>query len=133
MKDLIEEINRAKESSSLVIVEDKKDKAALKELGFNNIFILSGKPLYSKLDKISEIINKKRECIILTDFDKKGKQFYYLIKKNLVRKGIKVNDRLRIALIKEKISHVEGLATFIQHLMTKHDSRQHRKRKREFL
>jgi len=125
----------------LIIVEGKNDKKALEKLGFKNIIVLHGRPLYSKIDEIisktkklkelKDLIASKRsmelgelrgseelrslgECIILIDFDKKGKEFYYRLKKELVKMGVIINDGLRKAILKERVSHIEGLATFIE-------------------
>ena len=109
--DLLKEIDKAKASGILIIVEGKKDKYALEELGFENMIILHGKPLYAKIEEIS---SKVKECIILTDFDDKGKQFYFLLKKALVRNGVRIVERLRLAILKAKVSHIEGLSNFIK-------------------
>lgn len=112
---LLKEIERAK-SIPVIIVEGKKDKLALEQLGFKNIVVLhhDGISLYSVLDKIQG--REYKECAILTDFDRKGRQYYSILKKELVKRGIKVNDRFRNALLREKISHIEGLATFLRNL-----------------
>ena len=109
--NILEEIEKAKNSGILIIVEGKKDKKSLEELGFKNIIILHGTPIYKRIE---EIASETKECVILTDFDDKGKEFYYMLKKALVRRGVRINDRLRIAMLKEKISHVEGLYSFLR-------------------
>lgn len=114
--ELLNEIQKAVERNFIVVVEGKKDKSALEELGFNNIIILHGEPIYKRMEEIISLAKKsKTQVIILTDLDRKGKQFYTAIKKELVREGIKINDKLRELLFKEKISHIEGLATFVEH------------------
>ncbi len=116
--NLLNEIKKAIKSSVLVIVEGKKDKVALEKIGFEskNILLIHGKPFYKTIDEVEK--RKTKKCIILTDLDKKGKQFYYILKKILVRKGIKIEDKLRKIMLKERISHTEGLATFIQKRLT---------------
>ncbi len=115
---LLIEIDKAKNSDALIVVEGCKDKKALEKLGFKskNIIILHGRPFYVTVEKI-----KTKECIILTDFDKKGKHLYHSLKKELVKKGVRINNRLRIILLKNKISHIEGLATFIYNKLHKKD------------
>lgn len=108
---LLDEINEIISRNILIIVEGKKDKEALEKIGFNNIYVLSGKPIYASIEKISDAV---KECAILTDFDKAGKKIYYILKKELVKNGVRINDCLRLALISKKISHVEGLATFMK-------------------
>jgi len=112
--NLLDEIKKAIKSEILILVEGKKDKIALEKIGFEdkNILLIHGKPFYKTIDVIEK--RKPKKCIILTDFDKKGKQFYHIFKKVLVRKGIRIDDKLRKIMLKERISHIEGLATFIQ-------------------
>lgn len=105
---LLQELEKAK-TVPFIIVEGKKDKDVLQELGFNNVVLLheNGNPLYAVLDKIKE------ECVILTDFDKKGKEYYATLKKELLKRGIKVNDRFRRVLLRERISHIEGITAIM--------------------
>ena len=102
------ELEKAKDM--LVIVEGKKDKAALETLGFKNIFIINeaGKSLYEKIEEIEEQAGKKKICI-LTDFDKKGKKLYLLLKSELSKRKVKLDNSFREILLKENISHIEGL------------------------
>lgn len=111
--EILKEIKKAIDNSLLIIVEGKKDKASLEQLGFNpeNIFIINVKGTINEF--IEKIIEKNRETIILTDFDSTGKKLYFQIKRELVKNGIKVNNSLRLSMLKAKISHIEGLAKFI--------------------
>lgn len=92
-----------------IIVEGKKDKIALENLGCKNIITLNGSNagLYNIIEKLPE---NCKEAVILTDLDKKGKQLYHRIKKILTVNKIKVDDRFRIYLFKEtKVRQIEGL------------------------
>ena len=104
----MKEIERAKEY--LIIVEGKKDRQALLALGFKNIFVLNetGKSLYEKVEEIERLAGKKKICI-LTDFDKKGKKLYLLLKKELSTRKVRLDNSLRGIFLKNKISHIEGL------------------------
>jgi 5S rRNA maturation endonuclease (ribonuclease M5) len=97
-----------KEKASLIIVEGKKDKAALEELGLSNIIIIN-KPLYEIVEKI----NAKR-VLVLTDLDKEGKQLYAKLKKDLNKLGITVDDRLRNLLFKTELRQIEGLTSYLK-------------------
>ena len=109
--NLSEEIEEAKDK--LIVVEGKKDKKSLQELGFKYIFVINetGKSLYEKME---EIEMQKRKICILTDFDKKGKKLYLLLKSELAKKKVKTDNTLRFILLKSGVSHIEGLSTFIQ-------------------
>ncbi len=98
----------AQDNNSLIIVEGKRDKKALNELGINNV-ILIDKPIYLLIE---EITRENKKAIILTDFDLEGRKLYSRIKNELNRNGIKVKDKYRILLSRCKIVHVEGLFTY---------------------
>ena len=99
-----------KDKDMLVIVEGKKDALALQELEFKNIFILNkvGKSLNEQVEKIESLASGKEVCI-LTDFDKRGKSLYLRLRAELSIRKIKLDNRLRSELLKEKVSHIEGL------------------------
>jgi len=111
IEELNKEISRLKNSKKLIIVEGKKDRIALEKLGIKNIIELSKKPLFQIIEDIS---HKNKECIVLTDLDKKGKQLYGKLNSGLSRLGVKVNNRFREFLQKNtRLSHIEGLRTYI--------------------
>ncbi|MEE9322951.1 MAG: toprim domain-containing protein [Candidatus Aenigmarchaeota archaeon] len=93
----------------LTIVEGKNDKKALKSLGVKNIIAINGKPLY----EVAEIVSKsKREIVILTDFDKKGREIEKRLKNLLQRHKKHPNSRLRgkiMSLRKNKIEDFGNL------------------------
>lgn len=110
---ILKQIEKAKEY--LIIVEGKKDKQALQQLGFEKIFVIheTGKSLGEKIEQIQEMVGKDKVCI-LTDFDKKGKKMYFLLKSKLQEIGVRMDNTLRGFLLKQKISHIEGLYHFIK-------------------
>ena len=101
-------INAIIESNKIIIVEGKKDKKALLELGVDDSQIVC---LNSALYKIiDEIIFLKKEVIILTDFDTEGKKLYGVLKKGLEKEGVIVDNVFREALRRyTKVSHIEGM------------------------
>ncbi len=113
MNELLRQIEKAKDH--LIIVEGKKDKFALQKFGFSKIFVIheTGKSLGEKIEQIFKIAGKDKVCI-LTDFDKKGKQLYFLLKSKLLEAGVKLDNTLRGFLLKEKISHIEGLSSYFK-------------------
>ena len=98
-----------KYKDALVLVEGKKDKEALKALGFNRVVTINtSKPLY----KVAEEVKDKR-VLLLTDLDKKGKQIYSRLKKDLNKQGVLVDDKLRTLLFKTELRQIEGLTTYL--------------------
>ncbi len=104
------ELALEKAKDMLVIVEGKKDALALQELGFNNTFIINenNKSLNEQIEKVESSAHGKKVCI-LTDFDKKGKNLYLRLKAELSTRKIRLDNKLRSSLLKEKVSHIEGL------------------------
>jgi DNA phosphorothioation-dependent restriction protein DptG len=113
IKAIIEEMLALveKEKDSLVIVEGKKDKKALEEIGFTNIIVLD-KPLY----EVVEQVNDKR-VILLTDLDKEGKLLYSKLKKEFDKRGIVVNNKLRNLLFKTELRQIEGLTSYLKKII----------------
>ena len=100
-----------------IIVEGQKDIIALNELGFHKVYAIHQNSVSLK-ESIAHIVEKlpKKECIcILTDFDKKGKLLYLKIKEELSQlPGIKLDSSLRGIILKMRISHIEGLSSFMK-------------------
>jgi 5S rRNA maturation endonuclease (ribonuclease M5) len=111
-EEFIEQVDKIKKSGILVIVEGKKDKKALESFGVTNIITLSKKPLFEVIEEIS---SKNKDCIILTDLDKTGKELYSKLNHGLQQFGVKVNNNFRNFLLKRtKLSHVEGLESYME-------------------
>lgn len=100
----------------VIIVEGKKDVAALHALGFEKVHAIhsTGTPLRERIEQIIELLEKKDKVCILTDFDKKGKQLYLLIKSEMQMLGVRLDSSLRGILLKSGISHIEGLYDFMK-------------------
>ncbi len=108
---LLEEIQQ---ENIPIIVEGRKDKKALQELGMDNIFTLN-MPLFKIVERISG-----KEVVILTDLDKKGKELYRRIQHDCIHHGIKINNNLRHFLFREtQLAHIEGLPTYLRNLERK--------------
>lgn len=76
----LDEIIKQVQNNDLIIVEGKKDRMALNELGLKNILYISGKPIY---DVVDEALSGNPDSVsILTDYDSEGE----LIAKNLSEK-----------------------------------------------
>ena len=100
-----------------IFVEGQKDVKALNELGFNKVYPIheTSVSLKESLRNIVNKLDKKERICILTDFDKKGKQLYLKIKEELSQlPGIRLDSSLRGILLKMKISHIEGLNSFME-------------------
>ena len=102
-------ISELKSSDKLIIVEGKKDFSALTNLGINNIKCISG-PLYQFIESITV-----KNVIILTDLDSEGKKLYSVLKHNLQKRNVKIDNKFREFLFaNSKITHIESLKNYNQ-------------------
>ncbi|RMF07215.1 toprim domain-containing protein [Candidatus Woesearchaeota archaeon] len=114
-EDAFAEMEKAKKNKLLIIVEGKKDIMSLQRLGFTNVYEISG-PLFSFCERIAAVApaNDSGGVCLLTDFDAKGKELYGHLSRNLSRLGVRIDDSLRNALSRLPVSHIEGLAGFME-------------------
>ncbi len=112
MEELYDFIEKIKSSNILVIVEGKKDKAALQKFNITNIVELSKKPLFQIIEEISSL---HKECIILTDLDSEGKLLYSKLNSQLQNNGVKINNKFREFLFRyTRLRQIEGLCTYLE-------------------
>jgi 5S rRNA maturation endonuclease (ribonuclease M5) len=110
MQTIEEWVVELQASGKTVIVEGKKDARALRMLGITRVVTLSRKPLFAIIEEVADCAD---EVVILTDLDKTGKQLYGTLAKGLASLGVQVDNRFREFLLRCKLSHVEGLATYV--------------------
>ena len=107
MEDVEDWANKLRNSNKTILVEGKKDKEDLNNLGIKNIITLKQKPIYKIVEEISE---NSKEVIILTDLDVEGKKLYSRLKSGLQKHGIKIDHEFREFLFKKsKITYIESL------------------------
>ncbi len=108
------EIEKFKEY--VVIVEGKKDVDALKSLGFEKVYAIhkNSISLRERVEQIMLNVEHKEKVCILTDLDKRGRQLYEKLKPIFQELGAKLDSAFRGILIKARVSHIEGIYTFIQ-------------------
>ncbi|MBI4738239.1 toprim domain-containing protein [Candidatus Woesearchaeota archaeon] len=101
------------DDNALIVVEGKRDKLALVELGIDKQRIVTiNKPLFAIVEFVAE--NCKR-VILLTDLDKEGRKLYHVLKRDLVNHGVKVDMFFRAFLIKNtSLCCIEGLKQYIR-------------------
>ncbi len=110
-EEFFSRIEKIKDSNTLIIVEGKKDKAALEKLGLVNVLQLNKRPLF---EIVEEVANSNKDCIILTDLDKKGKELYGKLNSDLQKHGVKVNNKFREFIFRHtKLRQIEGMDSYI--------------------
>jgi len=116
--DFLNHIEKIKSSGILVIVEGKNDRKALQSFGIKNIKELSKMPLF---EVVEDVASENKECIILTDLDKKGKELYGKLNSGLQRYGVRVDNSFRNFLFKKtKIRQIEGILSLLSKKQTLH-------------
>jgi 5S rRNA maturation endonuclease (ribonuclease M5) len=116
-EELVEWLEKIKQSKVLVIVEGKRDKAALAEFGIKRVKTLAKRAIYKVVE---EVAKSDKKAIILTDLDKEGKKLFGLLNHGLCQNGVYVGKGFREFLFKNtKIRQIEGLKTYVQHLKEK--------------
>ncbi len=109
--EIMDYIEELKNNNKIVIVEGKKDKQALEQLGLVNIVTLSKKPIYKIIEEVSE---KTKEAVILTDLDKEGKKLFGKLNSGLQYHGVKVDNKFREFLFKKtKLRQIEGIISYL--------------------
>ena len=119
---LISELSLLRElaSSSAVVVEGKRDAEALRSLGIDaEFYFISGS--VSSVNQLAESLSKLgKEVIVLTDFDKKGRELASRLIRELQSCGVKVkiNTEVRKNLMRAfngiKIGEIEDLASLFE-------------------
>ena len=111
-KEFSEHINKIKQSKTIVIVEGKKDKKALQSFEIKNIIELNKRPLFEIIENIS---SNNKNCVILTDLDKQGKELYGKLNSGLQQLGVKVDNKFRNFLFKNThLRQIEGMETYLE-------------------
>lgn len=116
----LERLSNKGASGAPIIVEGKKDVAALKKLGVIGTTITikcSGKVLEDCLDVVSA-----PEAVILVDFDEHGTELAKEIAKYLESRKVKADLilwREVRALVRKDVKDVEGLPTYLERLKKK--------------
>lgn len=99
MHTLEDWLNKLKNSEKPILVEGKKDKLALENLGIKNkIITLKKRPLFKVIEDFSD---KHKECILLTDLDNEGKKLFGKLNSGLVHHGVKIDVSFRNFLFRK--------------------------------
>ncbi len=105
----IEDLKVKCERGSVVIVEGKRDKIALKNLGIKGEIIeISKIPNSVLVDKLG-----CREAVILTDWDYRGERILKQLERIIEFKDVTIRTRI-MSVVKRYIRSVEELPEFIE-------------------
>jgi len=108
LKELFLKLNN-KAETAIVIVEGKRDKAALSRFLNAEFFVLNNNSKRSIYESAEHVSSHYEEAILLLDADKKGKELTKKMKSYLQQNGVKVtygNSLLKLA----RCAHAENLS-----------------------
>jgi 5S rRNA maturation endonuclease (ribonuclease M5) len=106
MDELYREMDNAKDTP--VLVEGPNDKRSLERLGFSKVVFMN-KPMY----KIVESLENEEEILLLTDLDQHGRGLYKYFYQEFTKRGVRINNRMRILIMQTPVRHIEGLASWL--------------------
>lgn len=115
---IINELRTQSEAGVPIIVEGRRDEAALRRLGIaGKVHCLKarGESRHEFLDRL----DGTRRAIVLTDFDREGKELETWLYKELSQRGVKSDLRLWIrmrSLARAEVRSVEEIPNFIRAL-----------------
>jgi 5S rRNA maturation endonuclease (ribonuclease M5) len=115
---IVDELRTQSLAGVPVIVEGRRDEAALRRLGIaGTVYCLkaTGESRHEFLDRL----DGAREAILLTDFDREGKELETWLYKELSQRGVKSDLKLWIrmkSLSRTEVRSVEELPSFIRGL-----------------
>jgi len=120
---ILEALREEAEKGTPIIVEGKKDIAALQALGVEGKMLTVKTGGKSFLDVISEIENlDSKEAVLFLDFDRRGKEGTKSLKQSLEHVGVKPNLKFWLALsglLGKEIQCVESLKGYLTTLRNK--------------
>jgi 5S rRNA maturation endonuclease (ribonuclease M5) len=106
-----------------IIVEGKKDIETLRILNMEGTIIAAKTGGKTLLDTVSEIEKtRKKEVILLLDFDRRGKELTKRLKQHLEKTEIKANITFWLSLlgiVGKEVKDIEGLASYMETLKSK--------------
>lgn len=119
---LIERLKGEVSAGALLIVEGERDIASLRAIGIdgNIIAIKSGRRTLQ--ETIDELSSANKEIILLTDFDRRGKELAERLSKSLNTMRVKVNLKFwreLCGLLNSDVKDIEGLATCLKNIKKK--------------
>jgi len=110
---------RERPEGTVILVEGKKDRAALTCLGISGeiVQVQDARGIFGVAE---ELARKGQEAIVLTDWDRKGGQLAELLRNALKANGVRYDDtiRARMSMLgKKEIKDIESLPAFMAFLV----------------
>lgn len=114
---LIKELEDSSISGATIVVEGRKDRRALRDLGIEGeVIFASRSPLFQLSERAA---NNSEEIVVMTDWDRKGDMLARRMSNYLTALGHPPNLRIRSrlgSLVKKDVKEVENLPGYIAKL-----------------
>ncbi len=120
---ILEDLKEEAEKGTPILVEGKKDIAALRALGVEGKMMTvktGGKSFLDTVSNIEQLSDKS--AILLLDFDRRGKEGTKRLKRDLEYVGVKPNIRFWIllsSLVGKEVQCVESMVKYLDTLRRK--------------
>ncbi len=118
---ILTNLRNLSETGTPIIVEGRRDEAALRKLGVTGR-ILPLKAHGESRHDFLERLDGSKDAIVLTDFDREGKKLETWLYKELLQRGVKSNLKLwsRIKILtRTEVRSVEELPDFMRTLQAR--------------
>jgi 5S rRNA maturation endonuclease (ribonuclease M5) len=120
---ILEQLTEESAHGTPIIVEGKKDIETLRILNLEGTIIAAktgGKTLLDTISKIEK--TRRKEVILLLDFDRTGKELTKRLKQHLEKTETKANITFWLSLlgiVGKEVKDIEGLASYMETLKSK--------------
>ena len=105
---------RLKSKEIPIVVEGVYEKRSLEALNISNVYACS-----KRTSNVAEKIAKKyKECILLMDTDKKGRDLYTKAKAKFEERGVKIDQRFEQFIFHTQLKRIRSIFTYFhKHLI----------------
>jgi 5S rRNA maturation endonuclease (ribonuclease M5) len=116
---ILQELAQRSNEGAIIITEGINDMRALRSLGIKGKIFCIKRGKISLTNFLTQFVNEKAEFIILTDFDRRGRELAGRIAGYLERYGKSFNLTFRAKIssfISRDVKDIEGLPSYIENL-----------------
>lgn len=117
VEELLDQLQELITQDAIIVVEGKRDVAALNSLGLDGDFRLATH--YSLINFSEGLAGMGRDIVILTDWDRRGNLLASKLVENLHSLGTDPETRIRdlmVSLVQKEIKDVESLPGYVRKL-----------------
>lgn len=115
LEELLDDLSARSREGTIIVVEGKRDIASLRKLGIKGPIETSTH--IPVLELSGKLVEKGKEIIILTDWDRRGDLLGSKVSSDLRYLGLKVDTDFRMklsSLVKKEIKDVESLYSYMK-------------------